>query len=168
MLRRSSPNWRAAIYAGIAAGIIATVIQILLWWAFRDVLPWIVYRDARLTAAMVLGRGVLAPPASFDWMVMCVATAIHFALSIIYSLVLAWFISRCGLLFALLAGVVYGLVLYGINMYGFTLLFPWFAEVRDWITVATHTAFGISAAGIYKVLSGADDRNSKGDGIKPP
>jgi hypothetical protein len=151
---RMSINWRAAVYAGIAAGIVATVAQMLLWWSFWDVLPGILYRDARLAAAMVMGRGVLPPPASFDWTVMAVATLIHFALSVVYSAVLASFIARCSLWCAVLVGIVYGLALFAINMYGFTLLFPWFSEARDWITMLTHAVFGASAAWCYRALAG--------------
>ena len=147
-----SINWRAAIYAGIAAGIIATAVQIILWWACWDVLPGILYRDARLAAAIVMGSGVLPPPATFDWAVMSVATLIHFALSITYSIILARFVTRCGMLFALFVGVLYGLALFGVNMYGFTMLFPWFAEARDWITLVAHAVFGGSCAGVCKAL----------------
>jgi hypothetical protein len=148
-----SIHWRAALYAGVAAGIIATAAQIILWWAFGDVLPEILYRDARFAAAMVLGRGVLPPPAAFDWVAMSAATVVHFALSIIYSMVLAGLISRCGMLWALFAGAGYGLALYGLNMYGFTIIFPWFAEARDGITLAVHAVFGICAAGVYTLLA---------------
>jgi len=146
-------DWRAAAYAGIAAGVAATVAQLLLWWAFRDVLPGILYRDARLTAAMVMGHGVLPPPATFDWTVMAVASLIHFALSVIYSAVLAGFIARRGLPSALALGAAYGLALFGVNMFGFTLVFPWFAAARDWITLLAHVLFGISAAAAYRALS---------------
>jgi len=150
---RAAIDWRAAACAGIAAGVVATVAQLVLWWAFLDVLPEILYRDARLTAAMVMGSGVLPPPAAFDWTVMAVATLIHFALSIIYTAVLAGFVSRRGMPSALVVGAVYGLALFGINMYGFTLVFPWFAAARDWITLAAHVLFGVSAVAVYKALS---------------
>lgn len=150
---RESLNWSAAVGAGVVAGIAATGVQIILWWAFRDPLPWILFRDARLTAAIVMGRGVLPPPATFDWGVMLAATLVHFALSIAYGVILAGFISRLGMTVSLLAGTVYGLTLYGINMHGFTIVFPWFAQVRDWITIAAHAAFGVTLAGAYKVLS---------------
>ena len=148
-----SINWRAAVYSGIAAGIVATVAQILLWWAFGDVLPGMLYRDARLAAAIVMGNGVLPPPASFDGEVMAVAALLHFVLSVIYSALLAVLIARRGLLYALLVGALYGLALFAVNMYGFTMLFPWFAETRDWITMLTHAVFGVSAAGCYKALT---------------
>lgn len=149
-----SIDWRAAVWAGVAAGVAATALQLVLWWAFWDALPWILYRDARLAAAIVMGRGVLPPPATLDAGVMLAATLIHFALSITYSMILACFISRLGMALSLLAGTLYGLALYGINMYGFTLIFPWFSEVRDWITVVTHAVFGAALAGVYKALAG--------------
>jgi len=150
---RISIDWRAAIYAGVAAGILASMAQIILWWAFGHVLSGMLFRDARLAAAVIMGRAVLPPHTAFGWQVMAIATLIHFELSILYGLGLAVFIARCGLLLALLAGVAYGLALFFINMYGFTSLFPWFAAARDWITLVTHAVFGISVAGVYKILS---------------
>ncbi|KIO49345.1 hypothetical protein [Nitrosospira sp. NpAV] len=146
-------NWAAAVVAGIVAGILATGIQLFLWWIFLDAVPWMLYRDARLTAAIIMGREVLPPPATFDWTVMMVATLIHFVISVAYSLVLAGLIARLRMLPSLLAGAIYGLTLYGINMYGVTIIFPWFSEVRDWITVVTHIMFGISMAGVYKAFA---------------
>lgn len=148
-----SLNWGAAVAAGIVAGILATGVQVFLWWAFLDALPWMLYRDARLTAAILMGREVLPPPVTFGWDVMIVATFIHFVISIAYSLILACLISRLGMMLSLLAGSTYGLILYGINMYGVTIIFPWFSEVRDWITILTHIVFGISMAGTYKAFA---------------
>lgn len=153
MTMRISINWNAAIYAGIAAGIVVTMVQIILWWAFWHALPGMLFRDARLAAAIVLGNRVLPPQAQFDWQVMLVASVIHFALSIIYSVILAAFIASYDLLFATFAGALYGLVLFVVNMYGFTMIFPWFAEARDWITFVAHPLFGAVAAGLYKILS---------------
>lgn len=53
----------------------------------------------------------------------------------------------------MLAGAAFGLFLYALDMYGFTMIFPWFEATRDGITVATHVAFGIVAAGAYRVLA---------------
>ena len=53
---------------------------------------------------------------------------------------------------ALLAGLVFGAVLYVINMYGMTAIFPWFSAVRDWITIVAHLVFGTSVAAVYKML----------------
>lgn len=141
------------IYAGVTAGILSTIFQLLLWWIFFDALPELLYRDARLAAAIVMGRSILPPPATFDLSMMLAATAIHFTLSVTYSMALAWLISSCSLWQALLIGGCYGLALFGINMFGFTIIFPWFTETRDWITLVAHIVFGITAAGVYKMSS---------------
>jgi hypothetical protein len=100
-----------------------------------------------------MGRGVLAPAATFDGSVMLAATVVHFALSIVYGLILAAAISRLGPLSSFLAGAAFGLLLYAVNLYGFTTLFPWFEATRDAVTVAAHVAFGTVAAGAYRALA---------------
>jgi hypothetical protein len=84
---------------------------------------------------------------------MLVATLVHFVLSIAYGMALSPLISRLRTAPSLLAGAAFGLCLYGINMYGFTAVLPWFEAARDWITVVTHGVFGVAAAGVYKMLS---------------
>ena len=148
-----SIHWRSAVLAGIAAGVVATLVQIALWWAASEPLPAILFRDARLTAAIVIGRQALPPPATFDWSIMLVATLVHFSLSIAYGLTLSAIISRLSTSLSLLVGAAFGLFLYAINMYGFTFAFPWFAAARDWITAATHVVFGVVAAAVYKTGS---------------
>jgi hypothetical protein len=54
--------------------------------------------------------------------------------------------------FSLFIGAIFGVFVYLVNMYGFTLIFPWFSMVRDWITFFTHIAFGISLTVSYKQL----------------
>ena len=54
---------------------------------------------------------------------------------------------------SLIAGLIYGLGIYMVNMYVITFIFPWFSAVRDWITAVTHAVFGLSLAGTYKMLS---------------
>jgi hypothetical protein len=144
------PDWRAGIVAGLVAGVVSTAVQLLLWLAFTDALPQILFRDARLAAAIVMGPGVLPPPAGFDAGVMLMATLVHFALSIIYGLALAALIAPFDWYRSALVGNAFGLALYVVNLYGFTALFPWFAVARDWITLAAHLAFGVSAAAAYR------------------
>jgi hypothetical protein len=147
-----SLSWIRAAGAGIIAGVMATVVQIALWGAFTDELPYILYRDARLTAAILMGPSVLPPPSTFDLKIMIVATVIHLALSIAYGLMLALAIHRLSMTLALFCGLVFGLILYVGNMYGITNIFPWFSAVRDWITIVAHAVFGVSVAAAYKVL----------------
>lgn len=142
-----------AIYAGIAAAIFSTIAQILMWWLFWDALPSILYRDASFAAAIILEEGVLLHSETLDWYIMFIATLIHFGLSIVYAIILSRLIHCIDLKNSIIIGALYGLLLFLINMYGFVIIFPWFVDTRDWITISAHVVFGVSAAGVYKVLT---------------
>lgn len=135
------------------AGVLATAVQIFLWYLFTDAMPAILFRDMRFAAAIIMGRAVLPPPASFDWGLVAAATLVHFALAIAYALALGWLTGGLGTRASLLVGAGLGLCLYGVNMYGWTIAFPWFAASRDWITAVSHAAFGVAAAGAYRMFS---------------
>ena len=146
-------RWCDVIRAGVMAGIVSTLIQALLWLIFTDDFPAILYRDARLTAAMALGNTVLPPPVTFDVSVMMTATLIHFMLSITYAALLIFSTGRLDTFPALLAGIGFGVALYMINLYGFTVIFPWFAQTRGWITLIAHAVFGLTAISVCRGLS---------------
>jgi len=148
-------QWKAAIWAGLIAGVVSTLIQVLLWASFTDAFPSALFRDARLAAAILMGRNVLPPPASFGLSIMLIAACVHFALSILYGVILATMISRASMGIAFLIGAGFGAALYVVNLYGFTAIFPWFAQVRDWNTVAAHIVFGVTAAVTYRALAGS-------------
>ena len=140
------------IWAGVMAGVASTLIEILLWLIFTDDFPGILYRDARLAAAMVLGRSVLLPPATFGAGVMLMATLIHFVISITCAVLLALLTARLDTIPAPLAGIGFGVALYVVNLYGFTAIFPWFAQARGWITLIAHGVFGLTAISVYRWL----------------
>lgn len=143
----------AAIWSGVAAGVLSSLAQVLVWALFTHQFPGALLRDARLAAAIVLGPRVLPPPAGFDMTIMMVAGAIHFTLSVAYGLALAPLVSRRGFREAALVGIGFGLALYAVNLYGFTLIYPWFARVRDANTLMAHIVFGLAAAGTYRFLA---------------
>jgi hypothetical protein len=140
----------ATVWAGVIAGTLATLIQVLLWLIFTDDFPSILFRDARLTAALVLGESVLPPHSTFVVGVMLTATLIHFTLSIVYAALLASLAARLNIVTARLAGIGFGVALYMINLYGFTEIFPWFAQARGWIALIAHGVFGMTAISVYQ------------------
>lgn len=141
-----------ALIVGIGAGVLATAIQLGLWWAAEMPVLDTLLRDARFTAAMVMGERILPPPLTPRWDILAVATLIHFALSFAYALVLAPLVRRVSNARTLMAGAVYGLAIYAVNLHGMALLFPWFVQTRDWVTLATHAFFGVALAGGYRLL----------------
>lgn len=139
---------RAAVLAGIAAGVTSTAAQLLLWIALTDAFPAILWRDTRYAAAIVLGPGALA--ATYDSAVVWVAaTLVHFTLSIAYAWLLGVATRRLAMDGALLAGAAFGMVLYAVNMHALTLVYPWFANARDAITFTAHVVFGVTAAYVF-------------------
>jgi len=140
----------AAVGAGCAAGITSTFLQMAMWLLLSYPMWEMLLRDSRLAAAIVLGRSVLPPPASFDLVVMLTASVLHFVLSAAYGTVIAVSINRLNMIKAVCLGAVAGLLLFMINMWGFTVLFPWFAASRDTATAIAHIGFGITAAACYR------------------
>ncbi|MDP1525579.1 MAG: SRPBCC family protein [Rhodocyclaceae bacterium] len=155
-----APDALAALAAGLLAGVLATVVQMILWWLASMPVVETLWRDTQLTAAIVLGTDALTAPPATPWTLMLVAALIHFMLSGIYGLVLARFIDHLPVCRALLVGGCFGAVLYVVNLYGFALFFPWFAVTRDGITALTHVAFGILLAGAYVMLRLCRSRRS--------
>ena len=147
---RQVVDWRAAIGAGVAAGLMFMLLQMALRGLLIDggglwVFP-------RYVAAMVMGEGVLPPPASFNLAAAVVSLIIHFILSILYALILAFIIHRWGMVVGIVGGALFGLALYAINYYTFSLLFPWFYSGRTWIDILAHLLFGMVAGGVYELL----------------
>lgn len=153
--RIASPSLRVAaqaVVAGVFAGVAATAAQMLLWWMEATPVIETLLRDARLTAAIVMGRAVLAPEPAWRWDVLVAATGIHFALSLGYAAIALPAVRRLRTRGTLFAGAAFGLAIYIVNLHGFTLLFPWFEVARGWVTIFAHLVFGISLAWACRVV----------------
>jgi len=137
---------RAVVLAGVVAGVVSTLVQIVLWLAAGNPFPAILYRDARLAAAIVSGPSVLQPADAFDARIMLLATAVHFVLSVVFAGILAPIVERRSTTQALVRGAAFGVALYAVDLHLMTLVSPWFEVSRGAITLAAHVAFGVSAA----------------------
>jgi hypothetical protein len=146
-------GWRALLLAAVAAAVASTLVQSLLWWGFTSASPRLLLsRDARLTAAIVMGRTVLPLSGTFDPMVWLVAALIHSMLSIVYAALIVYPASRFGLVVSIIIGTAAGVVIYIVNLYGFTMIFPWFVQSRGGITLLAHVVFGMTLTGTYTAL----------------
>lgn len=148
--RTGTIDWSAAIWAGVIAGLIFMVLEMMMAPMFAGAPS--IWAPPRMIGAIALGQDALPPPASFDFGIFMTAMVLHFILSILYAIVLAWIIARFDLGVALLIGAVYGLMLYLVNFYIFTAVFPWFANARNWVSVFVHILFGVLAAWGYIAL----------------
>jgi hypothetical protein len=144
-------DWRAGVYAGLIAGVVFLILEMIMVWLFMGESPW---APPRMIAAMVLGEGVLPmpdKPATFDFGVVMTAVIIHFVLSIIYGLIGAAIVAnRMGYGGAIGLGALCGLAIYLINFYPVAAaLFPWFAMARNWISIFAHVMFGAVVGAVY-------------------
>lgn len=143
----------AGLKAGALAGLIAGAVFMMMEMglvAMAGDSPW---GPPRMIAAIVMGDGVLPPPATFDLMILMAAMAVHFMLSIVIGVGFALVARRFGLVMAVVAGAVVGLGLYVVNFYGFTAIFPWFAMARNTISIVSHVAFGVVLGLSYRMLA---------------
>lgn len=149
---------KAAIWAGLIAGAVFMMLEMVLVGTIGGGSPW---APPRMIAAMVLGEGVLPPPAPFDLGIMVVAMMIHLVLSVILAVVLGWAIShwRLSLGAAVGVGLVFGLVIYVVNFYGMTAAFPWFAMARNGISIFAHAMFGLVLGWAYHAIAAPRHHN---------
>lgn len=155
--RSMAMRWGSAVWAGIIGGAVFMMAEMIMVWMFLGQSPW---GPPRMIAAMLMGREVLPPPASFALAPMVVAMIIHFMLSIVYGLVLGRIVHGRGMGAALVIGAIFGLVaVYLVNFYVIApMLFPWFTEARNWVTLTAHVLFGAVVAGAYVALRGGRHR----------
>lgn len=92
------------LWAAFGAAVGSTVIELMLWPIAGEDAIHNLLRDARLTAAIVMGRAVLGTSSGFDPLIMGVATLVHAALSLAYAAVLAKLVRNLSPGAALLAG----------------------------------------------------------------
>lgn len=146
---RTGPNWKAAVLAGLIAAAVFMMMEMALVAATGGS----AWGPPRMIAAMVMGQGVLPPPATFDPMIMMVAMVVHTVLSVLLAVVFAVTASRLNLVQSVALGAVFGLVIYLVNFHGFTAIFPWFEMARGAVSIASHIVFGVVLALVYKLTA---------------
>ena len=81
----------------------------------------------------------------------------------ILALAVGFGISRLGLslISSVVAGAVFGAIVYYVDFYGFTSIFPWFAMARGSISLFSHAMFGAVAGGVYQAIAGSSEAAPK-------
>lgn len=150
LIRHQRVSAKGVVWSGLIAGVVFMMLEMIMVWAFLGNSPW---GPPRMIAAIVMGRGVLPPPATFSISIMMMAMAIHFMLSWVYALIYGWAFGGLKLGMAIVIGAVMGLVIYLVNFYGFTAIWPWFANARTWVSLFSHIMFGIVLAWSYQTIA---------------
>ncbi len=146
---RQLVDWSAAVWAGLASGIVVFLLNLFLVPLIMGGNAWIM---TRFIASIAMGEGILAPPATFDMIALVAAILVNFVISMAYALLIACIVHRGGLLTGILAGGGLGLAIYGINFYTFTYFYPWLFPLCGWAMGLIHVIFGALAGGVYEFL----------------
>jgi hypothetical protein len=141
-------DWRAAVIAGLTAGLVFLVASILVAMLVFGTTPWAVFR---YLASLVMGQGVLTP-AGFDAGIVITGLIVNFVLSIIYAVILAFIIHRWGLIVGIVGGALFGAALYLINMYALSMFFPWIFAIASTAVLVLNILWGAVAGGVYELL----------------
>lgn len=150
-LSSSRLDGRAAVWAGIVAGLVFMALEMMLVPLALGGSPW---GPPRMIAAIGMGQEVLPPPATFDFGILMVAMMIHLVLSVVYAFVFGFVARGRAVGMATLLGAVFGLALYLVNFHGFTAVFPWFAEARNWVSILSHLVYGAVLGWTYARCAG--------------
>lgn len=148
MQQRQIVDWRAAVWASLAAAIVFLLSQMAVMQVLLGS-PWIV---VRYIAALALGTDVLPPPASFDAATLATCVALHLPLSFAFGLLIAFVIHRGGFITGVIGGALLGLCLYFIVFHFLTLFVPWMNALRSTWMAGAHALFGAVAGGVYEWL----------------
>lgn len=132
-------DFRGAVRAGLIAGLVFMMLEMLMVAVFLGESPW---GPPRMIAAIAMGKEVLPPPATFDFGIFMVAMLIHFVLSIVLALVFAFIARGRSTGVSIAIGALFGLAVYLFHFYGMTAVFPWFAMARNWVSIFAHVVFG--------------------------
>jgi ABC-type cobalamin transport system permease subunit len=142
-------DWKAVFWAGLAAGTVFLLLNLLVVPPLMGGKLWI---SVRLAASIVMGPEILAPPATFHAgaLVACILT--HYVLAMLLTAVIALVVHLGGLAMGIIGGALLGLAFYFIDYYSFTYFFPQFFAIKHWSVVASHVVFGAIAGGLYESL----------------
>lgn len=149
-------SWKGVIRAGLGAGLLFIVLQMLLLEELTEHGLW---TQPRLIATLALGPGAAPPPKDFDLAIVTVGLLVHFLLSLLLALILGAMLSLTGadLVRSAVAGLVFGLLVYVGGYYVFTALFPALEQGRSGVTLFNHLVYGAALGGLYKAASAPAD-----------
>ena len=143
--------WRAIPFAGLIAGTVFLLINMILSPIVLQIDPTIIIR---YFASLIMGPSALV---GSDSSILIMGLLTHYALSILFTLVIAIVVHRWGLGVGIIGGAILGLSFYGINLYAGTIIFEWFFAINNPILLVSHILFGAVAGGVYEMLDKYDE-----------
>ena len=143
-------TWRAIPFAGLIAGTAFLIVNVILTPLIYEIDPLLILR---YVGSLILGSDVLTDN---SMSVVVVGVIVHYALSILFALVIALVIHRGGFWFGIIGGAILGLAIYSINLYTMTVFFDWFFAIHNTALLISHIVFGAVAGGVYEMFDHFD------------
>jgi hypothetical protein len=145
---RQVVDWIAAVWAGLLSATLFMLISVAI--------PWLLLGDPglhlRLIASLALGPSVIPSDGEAGVLVPLLGVAILLILSVLFACVVAFVVHREGWILSAMGGALLGLVLYVINFWTMSLLFPWLFTLRNWMLLLGHVVFGAVVGAVYELL----------------
>jgi hypothetical protein len=142
--------WGSAIIAGIVAMIVFAIVEIAFSWAMRAQSPWhplAVFGTVTIDA-LLPDRHPGGGPRTI-----AVGAALLLVLGALSGVILAAIVDRVGVITAAIAGVMFGLAMFVVDLYGLARIFPLLHDLRDWMSALAYAIQGGLAAGLYKAAT---------------
>jgi hypothetical protein len=147
-------DWRSAVISGLLSMMVFAIVEMAFSWAIRGQVPW---RPLAIFGAVALQ--IVAPGAALArGMTSATGAALLLALGVLSGVILAWVAHRMSTTLAAVAGALFGLAMYYVDLHGFARVFAVLGDLRDWMSVLAYVIQGALAAGLYKALARGDDR----------
>ena len=143
-----SADWRAAVIAGVIAGLVFLVVNM----ALTGYLLGNAQLPLQLAAALLLGPSVMPPAVGLGGSVFLTGLGVHLVLAVGFTCLIAFCLHRWGIWVGIFGGALFGLALYAINYYFVADFIAGFAAFRSWLMAFSHVLFGAVAGGLYETL----------------
>lgn len=142
--------WGTAVVAGIIAMTVFVIVEIAFSWAMRGQSPWhplAVFGTVTIDA-LLPDRHAGGGPRTI-----AAGVGLLLVLGALSGVILAAIVDRVGVVTAAIAGVVFGLAMFVVDLYGFARIFPVLDDLRDWMSALAYAIQGGLAAGLYKATT---------------
>jgi len=143
-------GWGTAILAGIVAMIVFAVIEMAFSWAMRGTspgTPLVIFGTVTLHAVLP------SAPVGGGPRTAAAGAALLLALGALSGIIVAVLVNRVGTATAAIVGVVFGIAIYAVDMYGVARIFPSLVGLLDWMSALAYVIQGALTAGLYKVMT---------------
>lgn len=138
---RRQHRWGAAIKAGVIAAAVV--------WLWPSGNPWTSFMMP--SGAYIMGRPVVAEPSITMFSIQALpAHVAHFVIGVLYAFIILASAYRLRAGKAIIAGVITGAVLYGLNYLVFRVAAPQFTGSYEFNVALAHVLFGGIAAGCIR------------------